>query len=1011
MSEVSRISEINFQNKRGYNDCFLVAALSLLLSCEDFSQALQTFQLPCRGPPHYCLACGLKSLAKDSASTKSLDISKLRSELARVFKEKERFQLNAPSDAMEALTDLLNCLHCIFLNDTTQTFADDVLSINCKEKCPAHRCFSLSVEETYTCDCGEFSQTSWDNSNYCQYLNIAEVLCQADGDRSTALLSVPNFKLKSFQQETNAVGLKSKMIQILKIKLANAEADFCSNNCDLAKSKITFRLEKPPRYYLLNTIWDSEDYGHLDSYLATISISICINLNDVYGRSKDLDYNIKGIMFYGREHYEYACRYGLEWTFNGLGPGCGWYELLREITIMKYRPICILYESSNKTFSLDIEDVQLKKLEKLACECDSYQMMLGEEVVEGQESNSGLFVRGKKQGNSVVKKEHSGNGGGREGTGYSTNYREEVDVPKGVKEEIPIRSSNLEQRVANPAPKSEVNRIDVNKSEVLKQNPTENPVPKEPLPSQSAIKPQQRIAEVPVARPKQDHNIGTKDIATEPFQPKVFKQVPEPSRAPAALPVEKAKPNVWVCDCGSSNQSDWEVCQKCKIVLRPGLIGWVCKGCTVRNEDINSRRCEVCFTDKFQAQVIADNWKCGGCESFNVGTRIYCSNCRRKKDEEGPEEVKEPVKVTQPVIIDDPKSDWACSTCGQNNRYYYRDKCSKCESPKEKKSDPSRTIDKSPSTWVCKCKSVNDNSSTYCKNCFESKNSPEILNPSKPTDSATTWLCKCKKINDQSSTFCMGCYDSRRTGEVVNPTPKIIPKLVPEEPVNEDWTCKSCGKANFHFSTYCTKCYEGRAKPEPAKPKNTIKCPNCSTENTEGSKVCFFCKKSLFAPRAVRECWSCKQENELSSAKCVFCGSPKDKPKAENPAPQNRGWVCTCGETNSMAAARCIRCKRSKAEPVAPPVVQPASAICSECRTQLRIVECPNCGDIVRMAETCTKCRRPMKGIKICSACIEKAKEKEKEKARASASKACRACGKANRTTALKCISCSRLFR
>ena len=44
--------------------------------------------------------------------------------------------------------------------------------------------------------------------------------------------------------------------------------------------------------------------------------------------------------------------------------------------------------------------------------------------------------------------------------------------------------------------------LDKRNSEVLKQIPTENPIPKEPLPSQSTIKTQQRIAEVPAARHK-----------------------------------------------------------------------------------------------------------------------------------------------------------------------------------------------------------------------------------------------------------------------------------------------------------------------------------------------------------------------------------------------------------------------------------------------------------------------------------------------------------------------------
>ena len=1067
MSEGYKISEINFQNKRDSTDCFLIAALSLLLSCDHFCRSLLAFPLPCKNPPHYCLACGLKSLVKASFSTKSVDISKLRLELSKVTEGKEIFQLDTQSKAMEVLTLLLSSLHCIALNDPSQDFSEEILSKSCKKSCPAHCNFFLNVKETYTCECGETFKTKWGYSNYCQYLNVREVLDGAEDNLSTDLLSVPGFMLKSFGEETNTVRLQGIMMQTLSEKLSISEAKACGNEyCEVAKSKITFELKKTPRYYMMNPVWDYEDSRHIDVFLATVSISICMSLKDVYGNSSVVPYNIKGIMFYGRDRYEYACRYGLEWTFNGLGPGCGWYELLKEITIMRYRPICILYEESNEIFSLEMEDVQLKKLEKLACECDAYQTRFNKEVFGGEQENSRLFLKGKTHANSIVigGHEYLGNGGGREVYTKSLNYSEVPSVGRGTREEVK-KEINFEQKIgnpsiiiANPSIKNEVKITDMSKNEEYKQFPKEFPTPNDPnYNNLLQINPRETRVKPDATTPKRNYNFDNKTISPDPLQAIPSTQLPIVQAKPPSPPAaEKVKPTTWVCECEYSNQLDWEVCQKCKN-LQPGLSGWVCKGCTMRNLNDRSRRCEACQLSRSSEPIIVENWKCNSCASFNVGTRMHCSNCGGKRKDSARED-KEADRVAQDEVEDDPYSDWTCQGCGQINKYYYRDKCSNCR--KGKKTEASKPTEVKSNTWVCKCKKVNENTSNFCISCHDSRKIGEITKISGSDDGSTTWLCKCKQVNQESSKLCVGCYNPRRNAEAINNPEKIDTRIKIEErknqktdPVNQEWACKACTKVNFYFSTYCTKCLvprskDGQIKPtidieekkdlaedsinknwtckqckklnfhpsasctrclesrskEPLMPKSSIRCSICLTDNSEGSKVCYFCKRSLDEPQELWTCWNCSKENELSMSTCVYCDSQKERPKGEDPpALVTRRWVCVCGKSNSLATRRCIGCDQVKSEAKAP-AVQPAVSVCSECKVQLKIIDCPSCKATVRMAETCSRCNTSIKGVKMCSRCVATI-------VGAQATKSCYICGRVNRPTALKCASCSRPLR
>ena len=147
-----QIESLEFLSPRGQNDCYLIAALKLLLSCEDFRQSIRSFKPKCSSlPSHYCIVCGTIEIFQQATTKQPIKIDKLKKRLSEI--NPDSFPEKYPADAMEAIITILNAFHCGFLGDTSEGKNEDLLSQSCKEKCPAHENFALIVEENYTCKC------------------------------------------------------------------------------------------------------------------------------------------------------------------------------------------------------------------------------------------------------------------------------------------------------------------------------------------------------------------------------------------------------------------------------------------------------------------------------------------------------------------------------------------------------------------------------------------------------------------------------------------------------------------------------------------------------------------------------------------------------------------------------------------------------------------------------------------------------------------------------------------
>ncbi|OMJ86677.1 hypothetical protein SteCoe_11762 [Stentor coeruleus] len=874
-----KLEEIQIKKTSEKYDYFLESVVCLLFGCSEFQKSFsQSIQEHHNCYPN-CIPCTLANVYNSVMTSKYLDVTNLKLRLSSLYKGKNIFQSNQPTDAMECLNAILNAFHCKKIGDKSDGLNEESLDQDCESTCVAHSLFSLGVLENYTCECRNKFQTEWDYSNYCQYFNIAEILVQANFDYSNDLLTVPLFKLKNYKNESNSKLYKSMMLNLNK-KLSNAEANICDKeNCTKKKSKIVFSLQNPPSIYIMNIIWESDDAGHLDSFISTISITESITMKNIYGNSTDDPYNLRGILFFGRNHYEYALRTEDFWAFKGLGEECGWLELLKEITIMNYHPVCLVYEKSQQKYQFSIEKSELLEIEKLACECDHYENKVHEEYYNELTNDcSGLF-----------------------------NDRKSKNPSKEI---VQNNQGRLTNNVIESEPKSIIS-IAVNKRNTIKSKAKED-------------------REIIITKNSR-YDKALYEESSMSYASQSSEKSPDTMSNPEGKNIS-LKNKTWKCSCGSENSETWDVCIKCQS-LKPGLEGWVCKICTTINPNMKLK-CESCFSARDTiTKNQEDYWVCNSCNSFNPGSRNLCSQCRKKKPEQENIISKLPEVESKKV---ESNFDWVCKKCSNGNNNYSVN-CAFCRASKPIEED------KSDGWTCEKCKTKNQMASKYCDKCYEYKpvikDPPPDQNASWKCSKCSTnnsaisvkcslclavktqvsnnWVCaNCSKLNPNTITICGTCKARKdapknqcsQCGVQIELT-KIMCDNCSHPAISEVWTCKLCSIQNT--TEICRRCSYNKSiaaakisdqkvvQPRPPSiicitcknPATILICPGC-TKPTNLGNACMNCGKSLASANI---CSNCEPRVQTTPAKAI----EKTK-KCKN-----------CRSDNKLPAQRCFKCKRA----------------------------------------------------------------------------------------------------
>ena len=636
-------------------DSFMVSSLKLLLSSNLFVKEASKTILNCRRlKNHYCCACGVKSLIESGLNSSCLDITRLKGRIMEMVQEKERItSTKIELDGIETLSLILNCFHSDFLGDSSEGLDKNILNTQCNEQCPFHKAFYLGMEETYTCRCGTLGKNQWDYSNLCLYFGINEVVTGINSEISMELLGIPDFRLKNNQIPGNSLNIQGKLLDTLQARFSNIQSNYCfKENCQFSSSKISLIVKHAPNFFLINLLLENSDLTHLQSLISTVFISHTLELSEGYGQGSSSLYNLKGIIFYGRGHFEYACRYNSTWSFPGLHESSGWFEVLKEITVMNYHPVCAVYKKGRRTKDFRIKNWKLLRLEKLACECDVFERKYKTMAVDGGWKISRLCLK------PIRVKENP----------YDSMKREigNMDSPKRLNEASTTESF---ERGATEA--------QVSDSKLLTAKISQNP---------------------PVAL----------DVLAKKLDIAKVESIPSMSQT-----YEKKG---WKCRCNATNELNWEVCQTCHELkpglvgwvcklckFRNSIYSHRCDSCDSYKDTTIARdqtywKCEICKTANASNRILCSgcykvrfkdargilkntshsDWKCQKCNRTSHYLRNECLECFAKRE-------REKEKINR---------DWVCKHCAELNNELEL-VCFNCGKEEKKDQDKIKIVKKS----------------------------------------------------------------------------------------------------------------------------------------------------------------------------------------------------------------------------------------------------------------------------------------------------------------------------
>lgn len=828
--------KIEFEVQKEKIDYCFEAAVTMLINFSEAGEIIKHLS-SCRYKS-CCIACELKNVYKSITENGKANLINLKKKILDEFKDiPDRIDQWQPNLIIDIVNALLNALH-YHLTDY-----ENIVNLEYKGKifcnCTIHNLFGLDIDERYACSCKNTFTEKWETSNYCQFFNMADILLddQINFSKSARLLKTPMFLFNSLKDKFNSV-IQGCMKTKLKALLSSARINYCKKrSCKYKDSEISFCMKNNPKYYFISIIWDNNDVRHMDCYLSTIAISQFINLNDLYNKASEYNYNLKGILFCRKNKYSYAIRSGNNWSFTGLGEDCEWLELIVEITSMKYFPIALIYERDPINLKTEISLSRLLEIEKLACESDYYEFENPGKIEKLLVDCTELFNNRKKK-----MPEHE-------------PFSSQKQLGLEVNEEISKAKSSGKYE----------DLINTRDDEIKIHTEVQNKKDCESLDSRFNH-------EINTNFLDQKNEVKANEIASS-----------ENSRR------KKVINDAWKCICETQNKVSEEVCLFC-YSLKPGVLGWVCKICKKKNNSAQ-KNCYFCVNNIINPSPdkSESTWKCTSCSEDNISKNNRCFKCKASRNfEEVKSRASIPIKNNEQQLckechrtsdsseeyclnckvkklLSENRSDvcafnWKCQVCVHNNLYSIEN-CSKCCNPKG-------TIS---IEWECLC-CLTKNSSFHqiCQECKKLKGSRPI--------------CKCGKILSHLTSSCIECDNQakrQQSSEFV--CPKCGNNLrYSTEKCNK---CKivaiSANKKNITIIDASSKrSYEKQKCKICSKEISLIACGPCKRTVIAG-EFCKYCNEKLESTlkcidcieneKKYRKCISCGKNTLKSSAKCLYC--------------------------------------------------------------------------------------------------------------------------------------------
>lgn len=953
----SKLKSIVFENFDDRDVRGLKSVAILIIACKAMRKSFKISRISKNCSDQECISCIFKSIFESLNNKAKIDLSILKRRLKILSASKGIPNKSQLSDAMEILGFILNAFHCdsiVSCSDGTNEF---ISQKSCLLNCSSHNTFGLKIKEEYTCKCRTSFEIKWDNSNFFQYFNISNIISSANYSHSMNLLNVPKILLTEDSIPKNS-HIKNQMTTILAEKLKHAQRNLCSNeNCIEKSSSVKFILEKSLEMYIINILWESNEIGHLDCYLSTISITGSFLISDVYYTTLKQRFNIVGIMFLKDKDYEYAFRDENLWFFRGDEKGASWLEIVTKAISNKYHPVGLFYEKSTIEIELNIPIDKLVWLEKTACKLDYSSLNLPESLYQkiidkfDPSSSKKNIIKKKQKADSdawTVSKESA------KKAKDSSNFDQNKIVTKDHTTNIPLSKWSCECGREN-----ENEWTICQKCKKIKQGLSGWACSNCTFHNKNGIKTCGGCELFDPNRNKWQCNKCYKFYQIDIQQCLLCKTYNSSVSSEMKNKLEKAQTN----DVVESGEADNFNCPQCKII-----------GNNIKN------KCAHDESKKFSADEV---WLCAFCYKLNKLSDGSCKKCQQRKKQNTDQKLnKEPAEENKQI-------EWICDSC-HNSNDFLSDKCKICKivphvksnisdlhkKPKEKL-DPTECqpeVEKSKGSRMCiKCKKENDNMLETCSQCINdrylanssaySMEATEIKNPR----NENLWVCKKCSYSNSSIYACLKCHSTKeeKVNNLVESKEEEKDKSLSENKIwkcescknstsvtksicdfcdlpkwssKESWVCSHCKKVNKFALGSCLYCNKKCLK------VIKVSCEKCEILVYSPEVLCEKCKKQISSSELFWECQSCKKKNENNLLGCKYCFKEKT---------QNTQSLENKNSNNIL--------ENMDSKPK-----------CSICKKEISLLFCKSCVRAVLYGEKCIYCKKHLIDVTTCYTCFNK---------------------------------------
>jgi hypothetical protein len=516
----------------------------------------------------------------------TIKVEALRTELARVYKPLQTFELFDFADSAEALQALLAACHSNAIRDATQGIDSEASSKQCTPLCPAHQTFSMQISERLICACGEEGPvTEWDHGTFFLTYYVTDLATMKHGGDSLQLRLVSDADLIRQRSKSEVLPILGKLAEGLQQSMVSRSfIDRCAEEgkrCSKKQSLRHIRLSNTPNIFAISLVWADASPNKLETLKVLASLPDKIDLSEVFEGVRPTAHYLKGMILFSSSHYISMFRAGSDQSWHRfdddivrrLPRNADRTEMLNECLRSRQHPVAVFYEQGGTPSP---EETEIPEQDWL-----------------------------------LLEKKMS--------VGRSSFY------------DTPVKDSVLGTTKAN---------------DFFSKTPADHRPLSRNRPSSSSLRPEVvKPAEVPA---RTEYNPSNYKALGQQETPKPTVETCKDCGKRlerAECPDCSSK---WRCKNGHLNSEDWRQCTVC-YELKPGLRGWKCSYCTGVNEEFDVI-CKTCYKPKYPAtgsalcehyelssscsickrnRSSADQWTCKFCDKTNVSSTLKCWYCSR----------------------------------------------------------------------------------------------------------------------------------------------------------------------------------------------------------------------------------------------------------------------------------------------------------------------------------------------------------------------------------------------